>query len=93
MAVVDVGIGDHVHKLARVHVGDLRHHHEQDGVLAHVPVVCRKHVLAALDQEHVERGSALARLLRHVVDGVVGTGIQVHLGEVRECVEVGHDAA
>ena len=53
MTVVDVGICDDVDELAGNHAHRLRDHHEEDRVLADVPVVRGEDVLAALVEQHV----------------------------------------
>ena len=93
MPVVDVRVDDDVQKLARHHARDLRHHHEQDRVLADVPVVSREDVLAALHEAHVEGRLLVSFSMCHVVRHAVGAGVQVHLREVGKGVHVGHDAA
>ena len=59
----------------------------QHGILHHVPVVGGQHVLAALVQDGVE--GVAGDVERHGV----GAGIQVHLVEVLEVIEIGHDPA
>ena len=74
VAVIDVGIGDHMHQLAGLESCDLGHHVHQHSILHHVPVVGGQHVLAALVQNGVERIAADiechgigARIQRHLV--------------------------
>ena len=67
-------------------------HHEQDGVLAHVPVISRENILAALHENHVENGLLIPFALRDVVGNAIGARIQVHLMQVRKRVHIGHDA-
>jgi len=81
-----------VQQLAGNHIDGLRNHHEQNGVLAHVPVVRGQNVLAALVENHVERRFVILRALRHVICHAVGARIQVHLGQVAEHIGVRHDA-
>ena len=54
MPVIDVGVGYHVDKLPGLEAGDLGHHHGEHGILHHVPVVGRQHVLGTLVQNGVE---------------------------------------
>ena len=93
MTVVDMGVGDHMQQLAGNHIDRLRNHHQQDGVLAHIPVVRGQNVLAALVENHVERRLVVLRALRDVIGHAVRARIQVHLGQVAKHIRVGHDAA
>ena len=93
MTVIDMGIGDHMQQLAGNHIDGLRDHHQQDGILAHVPVVCGQNVLTALVENHVERRFVILRTLRHVIRHAVRTRIQVHLGQVAKHIGVRHNAA
>ena len=56
--VVNMRVGNHVHKLAGDKPRRLREHIEQHGVLHHVPVVCDQHILRALIEYAVEYVSA-----------------------------------
>ena len=86
MAVVDVGVGDDVDQLPGDEAADLGEHVHQHGVLHHVPVVGGQHILAALVQNGVQ----------HVAGDVeghgIGAGVEVHLVEVLEVIDIGHDA-
>ena len=93
MTVVNVGIGDHMQELASDHIDRLRDHHQQNGVLAHIPVVRSQNILAALVENHVERRFVILRTLRHVIRHAVGARIQVHLGQVAKHIGVRHNAA
>ena len=93
MTVIDVGVCDHVHELARDHIVYLGNHHQQEGVLAYIPVIGCEYVLAALDEAHVERGPVIVFFVRDVVDHVVGARVEVHLGEVAKSVGRGHNTA
>ena len=93
MTVVNVGIGNHMQQLAGNHIDRLRDHHQQDGVLAHIPVVRGQNVLTALVENHVERRLVVLRTLRDVIGHTVGARIQVHLGQIAKHIRVGHDAA
>ena len=48
MAVIDMGVGDHMDQLAGLKAGDLGEHAKKRRVLAHIPVVGREHILGAL---------------------------------------------
>ena len=87
VAVIDVAVGDDVDQLAGDEAGDLGKHADQGGVLDHVPVVGRQHVLRALVEDGVED------LARDVEGHGVGAGIEAHFAEVREVVHAGEDAA
>ena len=80
MAVVNVGIGDHVQQLAGNHIDRLRNHHQQNCVLAHIPIVRGQNVLATLVENHVERRFVVLRTLSDVIGHAVGARIQMHLG-------------
>ena len=80
-------------QLASDHIDRLRNHHQQNGVLAHIPVVRGQNVLAALVENHVERRLVILRALRHVIRHAVGARIQVHLGQIAKHVRIGHNAA
>ena len=82
-----MGIGDDVDQLAGLQAGGPGHHVDQDGVLDHVPVVGRQHILGPLVQNGVE--SAAGDVEGHGI----GAGIQGHLVEVLEVVDIGEDAA
>ena len=87
VAVVNVGVGDDVDQLAGHQAADLGEHMHQNGVLHHVPVVGGQHILGALVQNGVE--GVAGDVERHGI----GAGIQVHLVEVLEVVDVGENAA
>ena len=93
MTVVNVGIGNHMQQLAGNHIDRLRDHHQQNGVLAHIPVVGGQNVLAALVENHVECRLVVLRALRHVIGHAVGARVQVHLGQVAKHIGVRHNAA
>ena len=73
MAVVDVGIRNHVDKFAGLQARDLGHQVGEHRVLAYVPVVGGQHVLGALVQNGVEAAA------RHVEGHGIGAGVQGHL--------------
>jgi hypothetical protein len=86
MAVVDVCVRDDVDELARLEAGYLRHHHGENGILHHVPVVGGQHVLGALVQYGVELVPG------HVEGHGIGAGVQRHLRKIGKVVDVGHYA-
>ncbi len=43
-----MGVGDHMYQFPDPHIADLSQHMHQHGVLHHIPVVCRQHILGAL---------------------------------------------
>ena len=83
VAVIDVAVGDHVDELAHLQAGDLGHHVGQHRVLHHVPVVGRQHILGALVQNGVEGVAG------DVEGHGVSAGIQVHLMQILEIVDIG----
>ena len=93
MTVVNVGIGNHVQQLASDHIDRLRNHHQQNGVLAHIPVVRGQNILATLVENHVERRLVVLRTLCDVIGHAVGARIQVHLGQIAKHIGVRHNAA
>ena len=93
MTIIDMGVGDHVQQITGNHIDRLRDHHQQNGVLAHVPVVRGQNVLAALVENHVERRLVVLRTLRHVIGHAIGARIKVHLGQIAKHVRIGHNAA
>ena len=82
-----MGIGDDVDQLAGLQAGGPGHHVDQDGVLDHVPVVGRQHILGPLVQNGVQGAAG------DVEGHGIGAGIQGHLVEVLEVIDVGEDAA
>ena len=82
-----MGIGDDVDQLAGLQAGGPGHHVNQDGVLDHIPVVGRQHILGPLVQNGVEGAAG------DVEGHGIGAGIQGHLVEVLEVVDIGEDAA
>lgn len=89
--VIDVGIGDHVNHEARLQTGAMRHHDDQHGVLADVPVIGDHDVVGALVDDGVQ-----VEILRLVVVGdveghTVHTRTQVHRMQVLVAVHVGQD--
>ena len=82
-----MGIGDDVDQLAGLQAGGPGHHVDQDGVLDHVPVVGRQHILGPLVQNGVEGAAG------DVEGHGIGAGIQGHLVEVLEVIDIGEDAA
>ena len=88
-----MGVGDHMQQLAGNHIDRLRDHHQQNGVLAHVPVVRGQNVLAALVENHIECRLIVLRALRDVIGHAVRARVQVHLGQVAKHIGVRHNAA
>ena len=84
-------VRNHMQQLARHHVADLRHHHQQNGVLAHIPVIGRQHVLGALVQHHIEYQLLLARPLGHIIGNAVSAGVQMHLTQIRKYISIRHN--
>ena len=86
MPVIDVRVGDDMHQLACLKSRDLCEHVGERRILADVPVVRRKHVLAALVQNGVQRVPG------DVEGHGVGTGVERHLVQVLKVVDAGQDA-
>ena len=91
VAIVNVSVGNHVNKLASFHAANLCNHHQQDCVLANIPVVSGKNVLATLNKQQVKRWFVLTWLLSNVIDCVECARVEVHLGEVGKGVQIGHN--
>ena len=87
MPVVDVRVRYDVHQLSGLQARHLRQHHQQHGILHHVPVVGRKDVLRPL-VEYAVQSIAL-----DIEGHRVRARLKSHLREILEVVEVGHDAA
>lgn len=87
VAVIDVAVGDHVHQLAGLEAGGLGEHVDEHGVLDHIPVVGRQHILGAL----VENGAE--RVAGDIEGHGVGTGIERHLMEILKIEQAGEDTA
>ena len=81
-----------MNQLASFHAADLRNHHQQDCVLANIPVVSSKNVLTTLNKQQVKRWLVFAWLLSNVIDCVECARVEVHLREVGKGVQVGHDS-
>ena len=93
VAIINVSIGNHVNQLTSLHAADLCNHHEQDSVLANIPVVCRKNILATLNKQQVKCRFVLTCFLSDVIDCVERARVEVHLREVSKGIQVGHNTA
>ena len=91
MAIINVSVGNHVNQLTSLHAADLRNHHEQDSVLANIPVVSCKNVLATLNKQQVERRFILTWLLSNVVNCVECARVEVHLRKIGKGIQVSHN--
>ena len=91
MPVIDMGIRDHMHELAHLHITHLGKHMKQYGILAYIPVICRQHVIGALVQDSVKRQPVAPPLLGHIKRHTVGAGIQIHLMEILMHVDIRHN--
>ena len=82
-----------MNELARDHVTDLGDHHEQDRVLADIPVVGRQHVLRSLREHRIQRELLLSLRLCDVERDGPGARIQIHLVKVLVVIERRYDPA
>ena len=86
-----MGIRDHMHELAHLHIAHLGKHMKQYGILAYIPVICRQHVIRALVKNSVKRQPVASLLLGHIKRHTVGAGIQIHLMEILMHVDIRHN--
>lgn len=83
VAVIDMGVGDDVDQLPRLQAGDLGEHHQEGGVLHHVPAVGGEHILTSLVQ------NAVQNIPRHIEGHGVGAGLKGHVLQVMVVEKVG----
>ena len=53
MSVINMTICNHMYQLTCFHVTALCDHHQQQGILAYIPVICRQDILGALVQNSI----------------------------------------
>ena len=82
-----------MYKLSYFHVAYLRQHMKQHGILAHIPIICRQHVLGALIQDPVQRQPVTVFFFCHIKCHTVSARIQVHLMQILMYIEVCHNTA
>ena len=83
MAVIDVRVAYYVYEFTDFEIAHLREHMQQDRILHHVPVVCRKSVLTALIENPVQR------IARYVECHTVCARVQIHFVQIVEIIYVG----
>ena len=83
MTVINMAVSDHVDQLACFQTCYLCHHHQQHGVLHHIPVVGGEHILGALVQ------NAIKGVAGHIEGHGVCAGIQIHLVQVIKIIDAG----
>lgn len=91
VTVIDVGIGDHVDHESRLQAGAMRHHDDQHGVLADVPVIGDHDVVGALVDDGVQVEILRLVVVSDVEGHTVHTRTQVHRVQVFMTVHVGQD--
>ena len=91
MAIIDMGIRDHVYQLSGLHVTYLSDHHEKQSVLRYVPVVGGQYIVASLVQDGIQGKSVFAFFLDHVEGHGIGARIQAHFVQILMHIDVSHD--
>ena len=71
-----MGIIDDMRKQPRLESRHLRNEMDENGILRHIKGNAQPHVAAALDEHAVQPS------VRHVPQGLKGTGLQGHVGQV-----------
>ena len=85
MLIIDMRVRNYMHKLPRHKPAGLREHHQQDGILNDIPVVCRQNILRALIQNRVQL------IARHIESHAVSARLQIHLGQILKIIDVRHN--
>ena len=88
-----MAVRDHMYELADLHVAHLGQHVQEHGVLAYIPVVGGQYVLGTLVQNAVQDHFAGLVIFRDIECHGVGAGVQMHVAQILEIVDVGHDPA
>ena len=82
-----MGIGYHMHKLARLKTRYLGHHHYKRCILSHIPCICSQHILRAL----IKDGTKFA--LCYIEGHAVCARVKRHFMQILKIIHIGHYSA